>query len=612
MVTYSVAFEPDGIEATVEQGTTVAKAAASVGININSPCGGEGRCGKCRAIVRARDIEPPNETEKRFLSDEDLSEGYRLACQTIVKDNMTITVPEDSRVAESKILSAGTGQAIELHPNVSKVYVELTEQALDNQIADLTNLKNALGPEWSEIRVALEVLRKLPSILRESEFKVTLVLAPHRLIDIEPGNTVDKKYGLAVDVGTTSIVCTVVDLNTGTDVAVASALNTQAAHGADVVSRINYSVENDDGLEELSSKVTLVINQLIEEACKESGVDPENVYEVSVVGNTTMTHLLLKMPVRNLAVLPYVGVVSDPVGITASELGLSVNQNANVCVLPNIAGFVGADTVGVILASSLHESSNIKLAIDIGTNGEIVLGSHERLLTCSCAAGPAFEGAMITHGMRAAPGAIEQIQLEDRPICQVIDGRQPVGICGSGLIDIVAEMLRLGIIDSTGRMSEASDLGADVPPGLKDCINRNDEYGLHLILYSSNGREVVITQKDVRQIQLAKGAMLAGVKILMSTLGVQPDDISQVLLAGAFGNYIRKENALRMGLIPSFAADKVDFIGNAAAAGAKMALVSTKALEEAKKISRNTDYIELAMDADFQKEFMEAMMFPEG
>jgi len=608
---YNVTFQPDGKTVTVEQDSTITKTAASAGIIINSPCGGEGRCGKCKVIVSAQNIEPPTEAEEKLLSDAELSAGYRLACQTSIVDGMVITVPEDSRVAESKILSEGTGQEVKLHPNIRKVYVELSEQTLNNQIADLTNLKVDLKPEMPELKAELDVLRKLPNMIRESRFKVTLVLDGSRLIGIEGGNTTDRQYGLAVDIGTTTVVCTVVDLNTGSDMAVASALNTQAVHGADVISRINYSMENEDGLNELGSRVTEVICQLTEYACTEAGVDPDNVYEVTVVGNTTMTHLFLGLPVRNLALLPYVAVVSDPVELKASQLNLNINPNANVYVLPNISGFVGADTVGVILASALHKSDAIKLAIDIGTNGEVMLGSRERLLTCSCAAGPAFEGAMITHGMRAAPGAIERVQLNDRPICRVIRGGHPIGMCGSGLIDVVAEMLKLGIVDSTGRMVSADDLGSHVSPGLRKCLSVSDEYGPHLILSRSNKREVVITQKDVRQVQLAKGAIMAGVKILINTLGIQPDDISEVLLAGAFGNYIQKENAIRLGLLPDFPLDKVNFIGNAAAEGAKMALMSREAREDTKRISENTGYVELAMDANFQNEFIDAMMFPE-
>lgn len=609
MVTYNVRFEPDGKTATAEQGVTIAKAAASAEISIDSPCGGEGRCGKCKVVVDAQNIDPPTEPERKSLSEEELSSGYRLACQTLVTGNMTVTVPEDSRIAESKILSEGMEQEVKLHPNIIKTYVELSEQTLDNQIADLANLEEALEKE--KLTAELGVLRKLPNVIRESGFKTTLVLDGNRLIDIEPGNTTGRKYGLAVDIGTTTVVCTVVDLNTGSDIGVASALNTQAVHGADVISRINYSVENDGGLEDLHDRVVQVINQISECAYMEAGITCDNVYEVTVVGNTTMTHLFLNIPVRNLAILPYVAVVSDPVEITASQVGLNVNPNANVYVLPNISGFVGADTVGVILASALHESDSIKMAIDIGTNGEIALGSRERLLTCSCAAGPAFEGAMITHGMRAAPGAIERVQLDGRPICRVIKGGQPTGICGSGLIDVVAEMLRVGIVDYTGRMVEADDLGSETPSGLKENLARNDEYGPHLVLSRSRGREVVITQKDVRQVQLAKGAIMAGVKILMNTLGIQLDDISEVFMAGAFGNYIQKESAIRMGLIPDFPLEKVKFIGNAAASGAKMALMSREARKTAEQISKNTEYTELAVDMNFQNEFIDAMTFPE-
>jgi len=606
---YNVTFKPDSKTVAVEQGTTITKAAASAEIIIDSPCGGEGRCGKCKVIVSAQSIQPPSEAEEKFLSDEELKEGYRLACQTPITCDMTVTVPEDSRVAESQILSAGKGQDVELHPNISKIYMKLTEQTLDNQIADLTNLKSALGVELPEITADLSVLRKLPEVIRESDFKVTAVLDGNRLMEIEPGDTTGKKYGLAIDIGTTTVVCTVVDLNKGSDMAVASALNTQAVHGADVISRINYSVENENGLSEMSDRVIQVINQITEYACTEAGVNPDNVYEVTIVGNTTMTHLFLGIPAGNLALLPYVAAVSDPTEATASQLGLKANPRANVYVLPNIAGFVGADTVGVILASALDKSDSIKLAIDIGTNGEVALGSRDRLLTCSCAAGPAFEGAMITHGMRAAPGAIERVRLEDSPICSVIRGGKAIGICGSGLIDAVAEMLRVGIIDFTGRMMSADEV--DLPTGLKECLKENDEYKRYFVLRKSNEREVVITQKDIRQVQLAKGAIQAGVRILMNTLGIELDDISEVLMAGAFGNYIRGENAIRLGLIPDFPLEKVNFIGNAAAVGAKMALMSREARENARKISENTEYVELAMDANFQNEFMEAMTFPE-
>lgn len=605
---YTVKFNPDNKVVNVDEGISIKESADIAGITLDSPCGGKGTCGKCVIIVQADNLGQPSEAEERFFTDEELKNGYRLACQTHVTCDMEVTIPQDSRIRAIKILSAGKGREVRLHPNISKVYVELTEQTLDRQIADLTNVKEVLKPNFADITIDLGLLRELPSILRKSKFKVTFVLDGNKIIGIEPGDTTKKNYGVAVDIGTTTVVSTVVDLNTGSDLAVASALNTQATHGADVVSRINFTVESENGLEELGNRVTQVINQITEYACAEARVDPKNIYEITIVGNTTMTHLFLKVPVRNLAIMPYVGVFSDPVETNASKLGLNVNPNANVFVLPNIAGFVGADTVGVILASSLNRSETIKLAIDIGTNGEVVLGSKKRLLTCSTAAGPAFEGAMITHGMRGAPGAIERVQLTDRPIYQVIGGGKPIGICGSGLIDVVAEMLRLGIVDETGRMVSPDEL--NLPDNLMKYIRRNDEYGPHLVLYESEERDVVITQKDVRQVQLAKGAIKAGIEILMRKLGITLDDVDEVLLAGAFGNYIKKENAIRIGLIPDFPLDKVHFIGNAAAVGSKMALMSKEAREEAVKISKSTEYIELATDPNFQNEFMEAMMFP--
>lgn len=610
MAKYTVKFKPDGKVATVEEGTIITNAADMAGITIDSPCGGKGTCGKCKVIVNAEKISPPNEAEEEFFSPDELKEGYRLACQTVVSCNMEVIVPDDSRIRAIKILSTGTGREVRLHPNISKIYVELQEQTLERQISDFTNIKEAIKLKFPDVNVGLNMLREIPSILRKSKFKVTLVLDGDELIGIEPGDTTKKNYGIAVDIGTTTVVSTVIDLNTGNDLAVASALNTQATHGADVISRINYTVENENGLEELGDRIVHVINQINEYACAEARVDSKNIYELTIVGNTTMTHLFLKVPSRNLAVMPYVGVFSDPVETTASKLGFNVNSCANVYVLPNIAGFVGADTVGVILASALNRSETIKLAIDIGTNGEVALGSHEKLLTCSTAAGPAFEGAMITHGMRGAPGAIERVQITDRPIYQVIGGGKPNGICGSGLIDVVAEMLRLGIVDETGRMTDPDEL--DISSELKTYIRRSDEYGPHFVLYESDGQKVVITQKDIRQVQLAKGAIKAGIEILMRKLGIKLEDISEVLLAGAFGNYIKKESAIRLGLIPNFPLDKVHFIGNAAAAGSKMALMSKEAREEAILISKSTEYVELATDPNFQNEFMEAMMFPDG
>jgi uncharacterized 2Fe-2S/4Fe-4S cluster protein (DUF4445 family) len=605
---YVVKFNPDNKTVSVEDGKTIAESADMVGITIDSPCGGKGTCGKCKVIVNASNLEPPNESEEEFFTEDELKEGYRLACQTLVTCDMEVFVPEDSRIRAIKILSAGIGREVRLHPNISKIYVELSEQTLERQISDFANIKETIKSKFPNITIELEMLRALPAILRPAKFKVTLVLDGNNLISVEPGDTTKKNYGVAIDIGTTTVVSTVVDLNTGNDLAVASALNTQATHGADVVSRINYTIENEYGLGELGDRIMQVINQITEYACAEAHVDNKNVYEVTIVGNTTMTHLFLKVPVRSLAVMPYVGVFSDPVEVSASKLGLNVNPCANVFVLPNIAGFVGADTVGVILASGLNRSETIKLAIDIGTNGEVALGSNKKLLTCSTAAGPAFEGAMITHGMRGAPGAIERIQLTDRPVYQVIGGGKPIGICGSGLIDIVAEMLRLGIVDDTGRMAEPD--GLKLSPELMKYIRRNDEYGLHLVLSESEEREVVITQKDVRQVQLAKGAIKAGIEILMRKLGIKLEDVDEVLLAGAFGNYIRKENAIRIGLIPDFPMDKVHFIGNAAAAGSKMALMSKEAREEAVIISNSTEYVELATDPNFQNEFMDAMMFP--
>ena len=438
---------------------------------------------------------------------------------------------------------------------------------------------------------------------------MTVAISASRLLGIEPGNTTRKLFGLAFDIGTTTLVGSLVDLVSGRELRTASRTNPQVAFGDDVISRIEYASTHKDGLERLNAEIVRAVNEIVGELCAD--VDREKIYETTVVGNSTMTHLFLKIPPRYLGQAPYVSTYKGLIETSASEVGLEVNPASRVVILPNIAGFVGADTVGVILASGLHKSRKLRMAIDIGTNTEIVLGTRERLLAVSCAAGPAFEGVRIKFGMRACPGAIERVSMNEDVSVSVIGNRPGSGICGSGIIDAIGELLRLGIIDRTGFLRERKDL-ASLPKGIRRRAISDSDGNMFVLLEASrteSGKKLYITQRDVRQVQLAKAAIHTGVQVLKKELDVEDEDISEVYLAGGFGNFVRKEQAMRLGILPDVPLEKVKFIGNAAHSGAKLALLSKKMRREAEKISAMVRYVELAGRPDFQETFSDSLFF---
>jgi uncharacterized 2Fe-2S/4Fe-4S cluster protein (DUF4445 family) len=608
-----------GKTAEVEEGTSLIEAAKAIGVTIDSPCAGRGRCGKCRVIAQnGSGLNPITDQEKKLLPPQLLARGFRLACLSKIMGDCEVFVPTASQLETGKILTTGliplgTGK-IKLNPSVRKRFIKVERQTLHTQASDLTVLKEALkarGEKVDDLKIDLNTLRRLPVMLREAEFEITVVMRGEELIGVEMGNTENRLYGLALDIGTTTVVGSLVNLLTGQEIAVSSEMNPQAVYGGDVVSRLTYAIEHEDGLDALNEKVVGVINKVIDEILILSGVDRESIYDVTVVGNSAMHHLFLRIPPDHLAVLPYVPVVSDPVDALAWKLGLRVNPMANVHYLPNVAGFVGADTVGVILAAGLGKRDELTLAIDIGTNGEVILSRGERIMACSTAAGPAFEGANITHGMRAAPGAIESFRIkEDGEIeVKVIGDNTPVGICGSGIFDIVAELLRVGMVDSSGRMRRGEELKGKLPQALLERIVEDETHGLSFMVARNDEEPILITQGDIRQVQLAKGAIRAGIEVVMKEMGVKADDLDEILLAGAFGNYLRKESALRLGIIPPVPEERIRFIGNAAMVGAKMALISMEMRQEARRLARSVQYIPLATNPEFQIHFMEGMLF---
>jgi uncharacterized 2Fe-2S/4Fe-4S cluster protein (DUF4445 family) len=604
MAEVKVTFLPEARSTFVAPGTTVTAAAAQAGAFVDAPCGGRGVCGKCRVQVEDG-LSPVTAAERKALTEADLADGWRLACQATVQTDTVVQVP----VGNLQIATAGIEGELRLRPNVRKVYVQVEEPSLETQHTDLARLRQALGEEAQGITFDIGVARDLGHVLRQADSRVTAVMVGQRCIAVEAGDTSAANYGVAFDIGTTTVVGTLLDLNDGASVAVASALNGQAGNGADVVSRINHAMAEPKQLAELQRSVLHTINIVLAELVRKSGVRSDNIYELVAVGNTTMNHLLLGINPGSLALAPYVPVLSEATTLVAAELAVAINRRGFVYFLPNIGSFVGSDTVGVILAARLHESEELQLAIDIGTNGEIVVGSRERLLACSTAAGPAFEGAEITFGMRATDGAIERVWIDDDVRVRTIAGARPRGLCGSGLIDAVAEMRRVGVLDETGRMLSPEQARAILPAALTERLIQT-ERGYAFVLAGSGPRAVYMTQQDVRKLQLAKGAISAGISILLKELGIGYAGVARVLLAGAFGSYISPASARTIGLVPLFSLSRLASIGNAASVGAKAALLSVDARREAEEIAVQVEHVELSSRPDFQEEFMAAMYFP--
>ncbi|MFW6163905.1 MAG: ASKHA domain-containing protein, partial [Planctomycetota bacterium] len=554
----------------------------------------------------------PNGTERRLLKPEELAEGIRLACQTKVLADTAVTVPEASRFFEQRILSTGVGEARRVCPAVTKRAIEVSEPTLKDQRADADRVLEALG--GGDHAIDLGAARQLAEALRTDSYRLSAVLHDHEIIAFEPGDTTEQVFGVAFDVGTTTVVASLLDLNSGREVAIASRTNPQVSFGDDVVARITHAAEG-NGLAELHDVIIDCINDLVGELCQRAGVPCESLYEVTFVGNTTMNHLLLGLDPTHIAQIPFPAVLRGAAVADTVDLGIHVHPRGRLYAMPNLAGFVGGDTVGLILATRLRQREKVALAVDIGTNGEMVLGHGERLVACSTAAGPAFEGARIRLGMRAAEGAIEQVRFADDVETSVIGNVPARGLCGTALIDAVAHLLRAGILDPTGRLKAPADLPDDVPEAIRRRLVETED-GLAFALAHEEATSldgpVILTQRDIREVQLAKGAIRAGIDILKRELGVDDEGIDSVLLAGGFGNFIRRRNALRIGLLPPVEHERIHFVGNAAVVGAKMVLACTDYRQEAEHISRHTEYLELGSLPEFQMQFAEAMMFPES
>jgi len=601
----SVRVIPPDRELKIKTGDNLRTALIESGIPLDSPCGGQGTCLKCKVQLTGVSRKH-TELEREKLSRKELDEGWHLACQVKVEEPGEVRLPE-VEVSRAKASFGLLGEEISLRPNVRRLRFELSKPSIKDQRADWNRLAEYLEKSAAgRLSAGLSLLRELPTRLREWNFSGQAVVVGNEVVELDPRGSDSDILGVAIDIGTTTLAAALVNLDTGKVVALDAELNPQIVFGADVISRIMYAQDGTAKREKLQRELVKGLNQLLLRLCHSARREKERVFEVTVVGNTTMLHTLLGLEARNIALAPYVGGLNRPLDLPAIELGLQIHPRGKLHIMPSIASFVGADTVAVILATRMHQRRVPRLAIDIGTNGEVMLATGKEVLTASTAAGPAFEGSRIRYGMRAVKGAISSFQATPEVNYSVIGGGAPSGICGSGLIDLVAELYRTGVLDQKGRILRPAEISTPWAEALAPRVRIRDE-AREFVIFRDEDREVTLTQQDIRELQLAKGAIRAGVELLMKEAGISADDIQEVLLAGVFGNYINRERAVVLGLIPVFPLEKIHFIGNGAMDGALLALLDMEERDQAEKIAARVHHIELSGRPDFEETFLRCL-----
>jgi len=580
------------------------------GYTLDDYCGGQGKCGKCR-IRFAENAPAPSAPDEKFIRDHELAQGYRLACQTRIEKDASIFIPEDSLLKESPVLLNDKAGGIAPASELRKISLNLTPASLENQISDLDLLRDSLNEK--DLVPDLFFLRKLPQVLRSSGYSISLTIFDNQLIDVEPAyphSQATGVYGASFDLGTTTVAGALYRLDTGQCLGRTGRLNPQTIFGADVVSRILYASQSKENRQQMRAKIRECLNEILIFLCSGADIVKEDVGYITLAGNTTMQHLFLDVPADNLPLAPYVPVYKDGIFLLAGEAGLCVHPRARLYVFPAIGGFVGGDTVADLLVADLSSQNALCLMIDIGTNGEIVLGRKDKILATSTAAGPAFEGRNISCGMRAEKGAIDHVTIGDDLAVHTIEDAPPSGLCGTGLISVVSELLSHGLIDPSGRFQVP---GSDsLSHNLKNRFIKTEQGMKFLISSESQGakRDLYLLQKDLRELQLAKGAIAAGTILLLKEYGARTDDIETIYLAGAFGNYIDPAAAIRLGLLPDIGVGKIRFIGNAALTGASYALVQKEMRVNAERLARDVAFVELAGRRDFQDVFAQTLLFP--
>ncbi len=581
------------------------------GIKLLSMCGGHGICGKCTVKIYSSKKLIPTITEKMLLSKSDLSSGYRLAClvKTPKLTRLIIEIPPESEETQQRLIVSGFMPKVSIEPTIKKSYLEIKPPTLNDPKSDLDRLTSAIEKS-KRLRITdidYNSLKKLSTMLRNDEWKATVsIFKDKEIVRIESGDTTESCYGFAVDIGTTKLAGYLINLLNGKTVSTVSSLNPQSRFGEDIITRISFTMKDIKSLSEVNKCIIEGVNNLIEEACDNIGISTDEILDISIAGNTAMHHIFLGVSPRYLSLAPYPPVLSRGLEVKAKDLGLNSNIGSRAYLLPVIAGFVGGDAVADIIATGIHSTNNLSMLIDIGTNAEIIIGTKKHLVSCSCASGPAFEGSHIRHGMRASKGAIEKIWINPRSLevsYKVIGDTKPVGICGSAVVEGIAEMFRSGIIDSRGRMDQNKTTSIK---------KRNDSLEFVIVNSSDSGinDDIVITQFDVREIQLAKAAVYTGISILMKHMNIKPSSIKKFYLAGAFGTYIDPSSAIDLGMFPEIPLERIQFVGNTAGSGARMTLLSNPTRKLVERIIKKIDYIELGASTNFQKEFISSMDLP--
>ena len=598
---YKVTFYPNEKSGHFNPDQTLLEAARELGIHVSADCGGAGICAKCKVKIQSGEA-PATKFDDEFLKPEEIKSGIRLACKSLIQSDMQVFTFNSSLNEDQHILSEGIKNGKHLAPSIQKKYINLETPSLETNPFDYDDVLNSVSLNC-HTSPSFDFLKSLPEKLRQNNFSGTVVFDDNHILDLEKGDTTSENYGIAVDLGTTTVVGKLYNLQSGAHLTTVSKMNTQRAFGSDVISRISYA--NDNSVNDLQNMVIQLFNDIIDTCLHKTGIKRENIYEITVAGNTVMEHFFIGINPKYLAEYPFVPVFRGPFTLRASELGINIHPQANIFLLPIIGRYVGGDTTAVLLAlQDIQETTWV--AVDIGTNGEIVLHHKGNLISTSTAAGPAFEGAHISSGMRAIDGAIDRVFVKDNDLqIHVIGDVKAEGICGSGLIDAIGCLRILDVIDETGRLRDKNEIDQKLQDRLIE--NEGKEF---ILVYNSDGSKVSINQKDIREIQLAKGAIASGIDILLQKQSISYSEIDAIYLAGAFGQYIRKDMALAIGLLPEIDEEKIHFIGNAASTGAEIALFSKEQKEKSKELAMSSQFIEISTDINFQNLFAEKMFFP--
>ena len=604
-----VTFEPDGVTMQLHEGETLLEIARRANVDISSPCGGEGLCGRCAVQVKGEhDVLGPTPPHH------DPSKGLSLACRVRPKGDVTVTVPPGSRSGAVRILTESREVMVELSPLVRRVVLELPRPTISDNVCDLMRVSRGLGFGLHEITLPLPLLQRLGETVRASDWRVAATVAtdsrPPRLIGLGPVDPSGRTLGLAMDIGTTTVVGRLIDLESGLVLSTAARENGQIPFGEDVIARIQHANESETGLRELRGAVFGTIKEIVLELLEEGHASADEVVASSIAGNTVMEHLFMGVQPRSIRLEPYVPTFCQMPDITAGEAGLPVNPDGIVYLLPSRAGFVGGDVTADVLACGMHKRDEVAMMIDVGTNGEVVLGNREWLMACSCSAGPAFEGGEVKHGMRAAKGAIERVEIDDdlSVSYQTIGETAPRGICGSGLIDLIAELFYHGFIDRAGTLVKEHGRVVQLDPLTFDAFGRC--FIIADAGQSGTGAPIYISEGEIKNVIRTKAAMYAACSVLLKEANLTFDDLDRVYISGGFGRYLDSWKSRLLGLLPDIEEWRFEFMGNGSLEGARMALLSSTARKEARSVFSNMTYVELSVSARFMDEFTSAMFLP--